>query len=523
MASLLRAKRTLWGVIFGLVTVMSWLSYVSGARYLRAERWVEHTLKVQSTLSALINSVQEAEDNERGFLLTQDDAQLFACRASEASVRPQLERLGSLLRDNSAQIARLAQLQGLLDQKLGFIEGKLKLGQAGQLTQAIALVRGGQGKQMMARIRELGAAMNASEQTLLELRKGEAERAQAQAVWGIGLGSALTMALALFSLLSVNRDVEALRRTAEELASSEEHFRLLAENSSDLVRTHDLDGKTRYVSPSVERLLGYTPEEFLSFPELSLVHPDDRALLASNAALPISERLKEAPLEYRMQHKDGSYRWFEIHFASRRAADGGVTGVQSSARDVTDRRLAEARLTTQAEQLRNLSLHDELTGLYNRRGWLEHARQGHRLAVREKRSAAVIFADLNDMKQINDQYGHEEGDRALQDAARILRGACRAVDVIARFGGDEFVVFALDCAETGLEAFRARAQRAIAQQNLTGLRAFRLSISIGASFFRPETPETLEELLDRADAEMYQRKRARRENGGLSLPPPASK
>ncbi|MEP7052845.1 MAG: diguanylate cyclase [Pseudomonadota bacterium] len=522
MASLLRAKRTLWGIIFGLVTVMGWLSYVSGTRYLRAERWVEHTLHVQTALSGVISSAQEAEDNERGFLLTQDDAVALACRAAEASIPPQLERLASLVRDNPAQTARLAQLRVLINEKLSFVERKLTLGQEGELLQAIALVRSGRGRQMMAAIRELGVAMNAAEQTLLEARRSEAESAQTQAVWGIGLGSVLTMALALLSLLSVNRDVESLRRTAEELASSEEHFRLLAENSSDLVRTHDLHGTTLYVSPSVERLLGYSPEEFLAFPPLALVHPDDRALLAPDLKVPLSERHKEMPLEYRIQHKDGTYRWLEINFASRRDADGKITGVQSSARDVTDRRLAEERLTTQAEQLRNLSLHDELTGLYNRRGWLEHARQGHRLATREKRSAAVIFADLNDMKQINDEHGHEEGDHALKDTARILRGACREVDVIARFGGDEFVIFALDFAEAGLQAFRARAQRAIAQQNMTGLRRFRLSVSVGAAFFRPDKPDTLEELLDRADAEMYERKRARRENGGMSLPPPAT-
>src|SRR6202012_3805139 len=128
------------------------------------------------------------------------------------------------------------------------------------------------------------------------------------------------------------------------------------------------------------------------------------------------------------------------------------------------------RLTTHAEQLRDLSLRDELTGLHNRRGWLELARQGLRLAIREKRPAAVIFADLNGMKQINDLYGHEEGDCALKDTARILRAACREADVVARFGGDEFVVFALGFEDTGLEVLRSRAQGAIAEQNLSGAR-----------------------------------------------------
>ncbi|HEY1534526.1 MAG TPA: diguanylate cyclase [Polyangiaceae bacterium] len=522
MASLLRAKRTLWAFIFGLVTVMGWLSYVSGWRYLRAEGWVEHTLQVQGTLNALVGSVQQTEDDERGYLLTDDDAQLRACGVSEASIAPRLNKLQELVRDNPTQTARAARLSTLIEDKLSFLEAQLRLSQDGERTAAIALIRAGHGMQMMSAIRRLGAEMDDEEQHLLEMRKLEADRAQTQAIWGIGIGSVLTIALSFLSLLSVHRDVDVLRRTAEELATSEEYFRLLAENSSDLIRTHDLNANLLYVSPSVERMLGYTQEEFMTFAPLALVHPDDRDMLAPDPEWPISERHKYAPLEYRILHKDGSYRWLEISFASRRDADGNVNGVQSSARDVTDRRLAQQRLTTQAEQLRKLSLHDELTGLYNRRGWLELARQGLRLAIREKRPAAVIFADLNGMKQINDLHGHEEGDQALKDTARILRGACREADVVARFGGDEFVVFALGFEDTGLEALRSRTQGAIAEQNLSGVRPFRLSLSVGAAFFQPDQPETVEDLLDRADAEMYARKRARRENGGMSLPPPVA-
>jgi len=170
-----------------------------------------------------------------------------------------------------------------------------------------------------------------------------------------------------------------------------------------------------------------------------------------------------------------------------------------------------------------LSLRDELTGLYNRRGFLELATQGLRLASREQRAAAVIFCDLNGMKEINDQHGHEEGDRALKDTANMLRGACREVDVVARFGGDEFVVFALDFSEPGLLVLRERVRASLAELNRSGERPFLLSLSVGAAFFQPESAETIEQLLDRADAEMYERKRARRASGGLSLPPPASR
>ncbi|MES1177617.1 MAG: sensor domain-containing diguanylate cyclase [Myxococcales bacterium] len=269
-------------------------------------------------------------------------------------------------------------------------------------------------------------------------------------------------------------------------------------------------------------MLGYTPTEFLQFAPLALVHPDDKEVVAPSRTKPISERYKNTPLEYRLRHKNGSYRWLEVNFGSLRDAAGNIIGIQSAARDVTARRLAEERLAAQTEQLRNLSLRDELTALYNRRGFLELATQGLRLASREKRAAAVIFCDLNGMKEINDQHGHEEGDRALKDTADMLRGACREVDVVARFGGDEFVVFALDFGEPGLVVLRERVRASLAELNRSGERPSFLSLSVGAAFFRPENAETVEQLLDRADAEMYERKRARRASGGLSLPPPTT-
>jgi diguanylate cyclase (GGDEF)-like protein/PAS domain S-box-containing protein len=521
MSSLLRTKRLLWGVIFGLVTVMAWLSYVSGRRYTRAERWIEHTLQVQATIDDVIDATEDAEDASRGFLLTGDPQLLNAAVAAKNSVPALLAHLTELTRDNQSQQARLLKLSSLIDEKLAFMSDVLTLSQNGEHTQAIALVRSGRGISLMTDLREVTNAMDAEERRLLDLRKRDAERAQAAAIWGIGVGSTLTIAVSLLSLISVHRDAEEVRRAAEDLANSEQYFRLLTENSSDLVRTHDLNAKATYVSPSVERMLGYTPQEFLNLPPLALVHPDDLAMVRPNADLPIYERFKQAPLEYRLRHKNGKYVWLEMNFGTLKDITGKVVGVQSSARDVTDRHIAEQRLATQADELRSLTLRDELTGLYNRRGWLELSKQGLRIAQREKRPAAVVFADLNGMKLINDQYGHEEGDRALRDTARLLKKACREVDVIARFGGDEFVVFALDFEDEGLNVLRQRVRTATAELNLSGERLFQLSLSVGAAFFKLESPETIDELLDRADREMYAQKRARKHNGGISLIPPS--
>jgi diguanylate cyclase (GGDEF)-like protein/PAS domain S-box-containing protein len=520
MVSLLRTKRLLWAVIFGLVTVMAWLSYVSGRRYLRAERWVEHTLEVQSTIGQIVTAVSDAESNNRGFLLSHAQPLRARSLSAQSAVPPLLSHLTSLTRDNPGQQQRLRDLSLLIADKFAFIAEVARLSENGEYAAAVARVQSGRGMSLMSDLRRIASEMDHEERRLLELRKHDAEQAQTAAGWGIGIGSVLTVAMSLISLLSVHRDAEELRRTAEQLAEREQYFRLLTENSSDLVRTHDLRGQTTYVSPSVERILGYTPEELLAQPPFVLVHPDDLALVQSLSEPGSYEHFKRTPLAYRLRHKDGSYRWLEMNIGTLTDASGQVVGIQSSARDVTARHLAELRLASQAEELRSLSLQDELTGLYNRRGWLELAKQGLRLAQREKRPAAVIFADLNGMKLINDHQGHEAGDLALCDTASLLRKACREVDVVARFGGDEFVVFALDFDLNGLSALRRRVKDALDELNASQVRPFRLSISIGAAFFTPDAPETIDELLDRADREMYEQKRARKQNGGLSLPPP---
>src|SRR6185436_19525151 len=108
-------------------------------------------------------------------------------------------------------------------------------------------------------------------------------------------------------------------------------------------------------------------------------------------------------LTYRLRHKSGEYRYFETRWVARRDASGQVNQLQTAARDVTDRKRVDEQLNALTEELRSLSLRDELTGLYNRRGFLEIAGQTRDVAAREGRAAALIFIDLNGMKGINDQ------------------------------------------------------------------------------------------------------------------------
>lgn len=188
---------------------------------------------------------------------------------------------------------------------------------------------------------------------------------------------------------------------------------------------------------------------------------------------------------------------------------------------VVERERARKAADERAEAMRSQSIRDELTGLYNRRGFLELARQQLRLAQREERPALLFFVDLNGMKLINDELGHDEGDHALIDTADVLREIFRTSDVVARLGGDEFVALMLDADVSQVEVFAARIRRELAARNALGTRRYRLSASVGASPYDADRGQTIESLLAHADTVMYQQKRARRAGLNPSIEPPA--
>ena len=168
------------------------------------------------------------------------------------------------------------------------------------------------------------------------------------------------------------------------------------------------------------------------------------------------------------------------------------------------------------EMLRDLSLHDDLTGLYNRRGLLTLAEQRVREAERQRHGFDVVFADLDGLKRINDTLGHPEGDRAIRDAGRLIRASFRDADVVARLGGDEFAVLMQSDAGPGeeggpgVEAAVSRLVEALARYNATSESPFELSLSLGFTRFDPAAPRSIESLLEAADHQMYVQKRGKR-------------
>ena len=162
------------------------------------------------------------------------------------------------------------------------------------------------------------------------------------------------------------------------------------------------------------------------------------------------------------------------------------------------------------EYTRAMSYRDELTGLYNRRGFFSMGEQQVKLSRRTNHNMLLFYCDLDAMKTINDTLGHHEGDRALADVADILRQTFRESDIIARIGGDEFVVLAIESNDASIGTLRMRLeQNLIAFEDRLG-RPYSISLSIGVAIYDPDLSDTLEQVLSRADDQMYLQKQARR-------------
>lgn len=167
--------------------------------------------------------------------------------------------------------------------------------------------------------------------------------------------------------------------------------------------------------------------------------------------------------------------------------------------------------------LENLSMNDELTGLRNRRGLMLLAEQQVRVSERTRQPFDLIFIDLDGMKKINDEFGHQEGDNALRDTAALLRSTFRDSDIICRYGGDEFAAIVIDDSlrsndrSGGIHPPSERLGAAVEEYNRTTERKFKLSLSTGVSHYDPANPISLSELLETADRGMYKAKRAARQ------------
>ena len=261
-----------------------------------------------------------------------------------------------------------------------------------------------------------------------------------------------------------------------------------------------LDARHRIVewNPGAEKLFGYSREEVIGQNIDDLVTSPDVLEEAVGFTQVITGGGEVPPAETVRYRKDGSP--VDVIVAGSPILVGGeLIGTVTVYTDITARVRME-------ETLRALALVDDLTNLYNRRGFLTLGQQQLKAANRAKRRMMLLFADFDGLKQINDSFGHPEGDRALIETANVLRETFRESDIIARIGGDEFLVLAIETDGFPAKVLTARLQENLEARNAKGDLRYKLSLSIGIARYEPERPCSIDELVARADRAMYEKK-----------------
>ncbi len=301
------------------------------------------------------------------------------------------------------------------------------------------------------------------------------------------------------AILAVVRDITERKRAEREIEERRLYLEGVLGAAPDAIVTMDARHRIVEWNTGAEKLFGYSREEAIGQDLDHLVtSPDVYDEAVGNTKIVMSG--KELPTTETVRYrKDGSP--VDVIVAESPILVGGeLIGAVAVYTDITARVQIE-------EALRALLLLDELTSLYNRRGFITMGQQQLKIANRMKRRMVLLFADLDHLKQINDTLGHPEGDRALIETAHVLKETFRESDIIARIGGDEFVVLAIETDETSGETLTTRLQENLEARNAEVLRRYKLSLSVGMARYNPERPCSVDELLARADKSMYEQKR----------------
>ena len=291
----------------------------------------------------------------------------------------------------------------------------------------------------------------------------------------------------------------------------EELYKTMAERSFAGIYVVQ-DGKFKFINARGASYAGYSPEELIGKKANAIIYPEDREKVKNNAREMLSGKRK-SPHEFRIITKEGEIRWI-METVTPLLYDG-KPAILGNSMEISEQKRYE-------EDIRIMSITDQLTGLYNRRGFLTLAEQQLKVAERTKEGLLLLFADLDDMKKINDTMGHKRGDEALIDAAKIFKQVFRGSDIIARIGGDEFAVLALGASKEYPDVLERRLQHFIDLHNSQKKGGYGISMSVGMTYHDPESPSTIDELMSRADELMYEQKKIKwaRHNPPVSHPLP---
>jgi len=295
------------------------------------------------------------------------------------------------------------------------------------------------------------------------------------------------------AILCFANDITERRRAEEALRESEEKYRTILDNIEDGYFEVDISGNLIFLNNSVGKISGYRFQELIGANYRKFTPPDVVSRLFKVFNKIFETGIPEKLFDWEIIKKDGSRGYLEASVSPIKDSEGKIDGFRSVARDVTERKRAE-------DQLRFLSLHDPLTGLYNR-AYFEQ--EMHRLSGGRLDPVGIIMCDVDGLKLVNDTLGHEAGDRLLKGAAKAIKMSFRSSDVVSRIGGDEFAVLLPNSGRADIESAVGRIREAVSDLNSANPD---LPLSLSLGFAVNENNSDLDSLFREADNNMYREK-----------------
>lgn len=313
-------------------------------------------------------------------------------------------------------------------------------------------------------------------------------------------------------LLVTFTDITELKRLERELLGHEKKYRGFVENANDVIFTVDLQGCITYLSPNYQRNLGVDPADIVGKHFAELIHPSDLPNgMAAFASVLQGQRV--TGVEYRIRQADGEWSWQAANLGPILDEDGRVAAVIGVGRDINLRKQAQAAtealnraLAAANEQLSRMANTDRLTGLWNRRHFEEVVAHEMIEADRYHLQLSMLIFDIDHFKAVNDQYGHLAGDQVLIELSRIARQQTRDSDLLARWGGEEFVILMPNTGPIDATTVAEKIRSAFASHRFPDLGT--VTASFGIAAFRAQ--ESLDRWISRADGALYEAKQAGR-------------
>jgi diguanylate cyclase (GGDEF)-like protein/PAS domain S-box-containing protein len=304
----------------------------------------------------------------------------------------------------------------------------------------------------------------------------------------------------------LTQETQLVHETSKALRKSNDTYSNIIENIEEGYYEVNLAGDFTFFNTSMAQILGYSREELKGMNNRQYMDCENanKAFISYRKAYQTGKPINN--LEGELLRKDGKKVSAETSVSLIWDSSGQVVGFRGIVRDITERKKME-------EVIYALSITDELTGLHNRRGFKTLAEQQVKIKERTNHRLLMLFADLDNTKCINDRSGHETGDKAIVEVAAILSEVFRKSDIIARIGGDEFAVLGIEYTTQDFGILEGRLQNQIDLHNAMENKEYQISLSVGMVCGDPEHPYSIDELMSRADALMYEQKRIKRSTG----------